>query len=424
MGPGHARRARRGNYTVLGAMMIPAFMGFGALAIDLSWMRMASMQAQDLSDAASQAGLLTLRQTGDVDLAEDAAEAVVARNTIAAGTAELAEIQFGTWDEDARIFTATTVSPNSVRARVGRRNAQGVPYLLGRIWGFDKADVMGLSTSSSRSLHVILAIDITNSWDLRNYDSAREASVNFLDRLTDTYGPDDRFGMVHFTGAYGVEYTPMRLVTTEVADNQAMTDWLAMDTASKSGRPNAKELATRCSQHVASNTWTAGPHSKGDGTAITHPVGGCFPGMWREYSDEPGTDHSVALTMARTMFEAQPDDGAYRALIMLTDGVPNGIGAGHGAIRTAQGYVDPKRHITGPIPHTTANVKADSIAQAADMYTDLRVNTWVVSFVATDPFMETMTENGDGYFELARTAAAIIPIFEDIANSLPVAIVE
>lgn len=412
---------RRGNYTSLGALVMPVLLGFGALAIDMAWMKMAYQQAQDVSDAASQAALLELRSTGDLALARDAAEQVVARNKVAAGTPELVDLQFGIWDESARSFTPSTRSPNAVRARVGRRDAQGVPYLLARIWGYDRADVIGTSTSAARALHVILAIDITNSWDLRNFDYARSASQLFLQTLVDSHGPDDRFGMVNFTGAYGVEYTPMRLVDTEAADGVAATQWTTLNTASKSGQPFAGNLSQRCRQHPGVNVWTAGLHAS---DTASHGAGGCFPGMWREYSDEPGTDHTVALDMARTMFTEQPEVGAYRALVMLTDGIPNGIAPNHGALRAAEGYVDPKRAVVGPRPHTTTQIQDDSVTKAHQLYDDLAVNTWVVSFVQSAPFLDDMTTDGDGYFVRASTAAEIVPIFEDIANSLPIAIVE
>ena len=419
------RRSRRGNYATIGALSVPMVFGFGALAVDVSWLKMAQLQSQDLADAATQAALITLRQTGDTDEATLAAQEVVARNSIAGGEATLLEIEYGGWDEANRAFAPSLDGPNAVRAKVGRTDADGVPFLLARIWGYEKADVVGSSVSAARALHVILAIDITNSWDLRNFDHARNASLTFLDVLTESYGEDDRIGMVVFTGRYGVEHTPMTLVSEAAATGTVETQWNNLNTASKSGRPNATPLNTRCIQHVPLNTWTGPAIHAGD--AASHPAGGCFPGMWREYSDETGTDHSVALDMAEQMFDAEPDDGAYRALVMLTDGIPNGIAAAHGNIRQGAGYVDPLNHVLGPRPHTTAQIQADSITKAHDLYDDMGVSTWVVSFVQNAAFLDTMTNQGDGYYELitaAEGAAAIVPVFQDIAESLPLAIVE
>ncbi len=434
---------RRGNYLMLGALTMPVLMGFGALAIDLAWLRMAQVQAQDLSDAASQAALMTYRRTLDLDDARDAADQVIARNTIAGGPAELVDLDFGRWDEDARTFTPTDVNPNAVRAQAGRRDTAGVPYLLARIWGFDRADVVGTSTSATRSLQVILAIDITNSWTYDNFESARIASTLFMDSLTGAYGPNDRVGMVHFTGAYGVVYTPTRLVSVEAADGFARGKWNTMHMASKSGRPRpdctplsactTNQKNFRCDQHTLLNVWSAGTHT-GDG-GIAHAEGGCFPGMWREYRDEPGTDHTAGLVKARDMFALMPDDGAYRALIMLTDGFPNGTRddltltppLDWGATRATDPTFVPAAHdyYTAPVPHTTAQIMDESVDLASDLYFDHDVNTWVVSFVAPDPgFMTDMTEFGDGYFDRAATAPEIIDIFADIAESLPIAIVE
>lgn len=75
------------------------------------------------------------------------------------------------------------------------------------------------------------------------------------------------------------------------------------------------------------------------------------------------------------------------------------------------------------MPHSTGAVKTESVAMAEDMWDELEVHTWVVSFVADDIFVENMT-NGDGYYVNTRDSRALVDIFETIAGSLPLAIVE
>ena len=124
------------------------------------------------------------------------------------------------------------------------------------------------------------------------------------------------------------------------------------------------------------------------------------------------------------MFAEQDDPTAFRAMVVLTDGIPNGLNNGHGQYRLQLGYTETRwREYRGPVPRTTAQVRTVSNLLTQQMYDEMRVNTWVVSFVANDAFMETMPR-GLGYYVNTSSSAALVPIFEDIANSLPMAIVQ
>jgi hypothetical protein len=92
--------------------------------------------------------------------------------------------------------------------------------------------------------------------------------------------------------------------------------------------------------------------------------------------------------------------------------------------RTQLGYNEVRwRELIGAVPHTTTQIKTESNTLTTNMYDADGVNTWVISFVQTGPFMQTMPK-GVGYYTNTASSAALIPIFEDIANSLPVALVE
>jgi hypothetical protein len=407
-------------------------LGFGAFAVDLTWIRMAQRQCQDVADAATQAAMIVLRATGNQDTAQIAATTVVAQNKIAGEYGELEQLDFGVWDEATRTFTPTATGPNAVRATVGRRNADGVPYMLARIWGYDKADVAGTSTSAARALQVILDMDITGSWSQPNFAKARTAAVNFLDTLTNSYGNDDMVGMVNFTNRYGIKFSKMKPVRDEATDHAYKIKWTnVLNVASKGGRhptfPTECDSATKyLHTGAALNDWGAGPHAgQSPNETVAHSKGGCYPGMFREYSDEPGTDHTVGLEMARQMFAAEPNPSVYRALVMLTDGIPNALKADSGTLRGAT--VDPNypagSFFVGPVPRTVAQIQNESVTRAADMWSTMQVNQWDVSFVQDAAFMHSMPK-GDGYFKLATDANALIPIFNDIAQSLPISVVE
>ena len=137
--------------------------------------------------------------------------------------------------------------------------------------------------------------------------------------------------------------------------------------------------------------------------------------MWPDYSPQSRRSYAGTKTW-KSRSSTTPS-------WFRSDGQPNGINA-YGTTRGTQGYVEERwREYRGPVPHTTTNIRADSVALTQDMWDEMQVHTWVVSFVSDAQFMDDMT-TGQGWYSNTSSAAALVPIFEDIANSLPIAIVE
>jgi Flp pilus assembly protein TadG len=397
------RRSRRGNYAVLYGLSGWMLLGFGALALDLGMIRLAQTQAQDVADAASQGALLRLRATGDISEATDVAADLVAHNMVSGAAPTLQSIQFGVWDNST--FTEDNIDPNSVRVQVGRP----IELALSRIWGWDTFAVTRPSTSAARTLHVILVMDITNSWTQANFANARAAAVEFYDTISNAAGPDDRIGMVLFSGQYGVEQTP--LYTLDEAEYYSVRDdWTNLRTASKAGT------------YSATNTYGCNVYTGTLQNNFSNPSGGCFPQMWREYADESGTDHTTGMEMAKLMFSEVTDPSVYRALVILTDGEPNGTG--NHVQRATAGFVENRwRWYKTNIQRTTSQVTSETQALAADLNATMDVNVWAISFVAAATWMNSV-DQGDGYFIRTSSSSALSGIFEDIAESLPIAVVE
>jgi hypothetical protein len=57
------------------------------------------------------------------------------------------------------------------------------------------------------------------------------------------------------------------------------------------------------------------------------------------------------------------------------------------------------------------------------MWDELEVHTWAVSFVANATWLDSVAQ-GDGYYVKTSSSSALTSIFDDVAESLPVAIVE
>ena len=408
--------SERGSIAVIAAVALTVIIGFGALAIDVAYIRLAQAQAQDIADASSMAALVVLRRTGDPELAETAARAVVEKNTVVGSTPSMKEFSYGDWNPEDSTYSSDTESPNAIRLTVAREDSNEVGLFLGRIFGWESVPVHASATSATRNLHAVLVMDITNSWTRPNFYYARDAATIFYDTVANAHGPYDMIGMDVFTGRYAWEFTPLVNVDEAEADDSVRPVWAAMETASKAGNPanNANGCKWYRSNKAVPAKWND----------FSSPVGGCFADMPREYTDEPGTDHTTGMEMAQVMFEEQDDPSAYRAMVVLTDGIPNGISKGHGTIRSASGYSETRwREYQGPAPHSTSGIKSDSVALAEDLYANDEVNTWVVSFVQDDVFMHQMAQ-GDGYFINTKDASALVEIFQQIANSLPMAVVE
>ncbi len=410
--PAGRARTRRGNYALMFGLSMTVMLGFGAFAIDLSYLRLAQDQVQDVADAASQAAMITLKRGGTTAQATTAANLMLAQNVVAGRHPRLVSISYGVWDESRGTFTTTAVAPNSVRLRVSRDGTNAIPMFLSKMWGQNAIAVSGNSTSAARKLHTILNMDITGSWSQANFTNARAAAIAFMDVLTAAYGDEDMVGMVIFTGRYAWEYSPLKLVKTEAVDHAYRTKWGLLNVASKGA-------TTGCpSPSGTYNTFTLPANTATD-------KGGCFPKMPREYTDEPGTDHTTGMTMARTMINEQNAATVYNAMVTLTDGIPNGIAATHGTIRTTAAtlYTESRwRQYAGPRPHTTANIETDSVTLSNTMWTESRTNQWVISFLQDGTFMHNMV-HGNGTYTLATSSAQLIPVFQQIARSLPIVIV-
>ena len=78
---------------------------------------------------------------------------------------------------------------------------------------------------------------------------------------------------------------------------------------------------------------------------------------------------------------------------------------------------------TGATARTISEIKSDTVTFAQNAWEDAEVHTWVVSYDQEAQFLED-TAQGDGYFIKTTSSAELTPIFSDIAESLPVTLVE
>ena len=311
------------------------------------------------------------------------------------------------------LFRSGAANPNAVRAVVSRREDRAVPFLLARLWGFEEFDTRAASTSASRSAQVLLVMDITGSWNEGPYNNARAAALTAFDLLANTASPQDELAMTIFTNRYAWEYTPWTNIYDRTAAAAVRAQWNLLTIASKAGKDTSYTDGKACTLHSSPNQ-----------NNFTNPVGGCYPAMPREYTDEPGTDHSTGIGLARQMFEENMRPAAYRAMIIVTDGVPNALGGTSGTIRAQQGYNETRwREFKGPVPRTVAQIRTASVEATRVLWEQLGVHTWVVSLVADDVMMGQMVR-GDGYYVRTSDSKKLAAILGQIVSEIPLAIVE
>lgn len=109
-------------------LFMPILVGFGALAVDVAWLRTTQAHLQDVTDAAALAGVSAL---GDADAVLRRAQTVGSANMVAGHTVRLTstDVTIGTWSNGA--FNPD-VNGNAVR--VSARQT-GVASFLGGVFG-------------------------------------------------------------------------------------------------------------------------------------------------------------------------------------------------------------------------------------------------------------------------------------------------
>lgn len=415
-----ATRRRRGSQAALFAVSLIVFLGFAALAVDTAWRLHTEAQAQDLADTAAISAMIAYRRTADIDISEAASRRTVAYNELA-GEAPDVNLTWGRWTEvdETPTFIPDEAQPHAVHANISRAGVRRVPYFLAPIFGFRGFDVQAEAVGAARSAEVSLVLDITGSWGELDFTQARIAVLRALDLLENSTSELDRVNLVVFTNRYAWAYTEWSAVADPLVSAGLRAQWSNLNIASKAGVDTNHEDGVACVLNAA----RPGSHGPND---FTDPPGGCYPAMPREYTDEPGTDHSAGILLAKQLYEEVPSGTtvSYRAMIVITDGRPNALGAGSGAIRASQGFVEDRwRQYTGPVPRTQDQIRTASIQATQELWNDRAVHTWVVSLVADDPMMPAMVR-GDGFYVRTDDPTELAGILGDIVANLPLAVVQ
>ena len=389
----NTRHHRRGSYAIMVALLMIVLLGFAALAIDLSYLRLARLQAQNAADAGAHAALTEFRVTRDEDAARARAVQIVNLNRVAGDPAVIdpdADVTFGGWDFPSHSFNADAEFVNAVEVTV-RREADSpggsVPLMLAKIFGATEADARsnGSSVGALRSRELIIVQDVTSSFR-DEIDQGRLADLTLLDFVNENGVPGDRVGMVTFVGEAEV-WTELQRVAPNYSDIRRQ--WETLDWCNRNYWP------------FTTAAWAEYFHDAPDMIS-------CNEGSTDPWYADSGTNQGSGLSLAvdRLTDPSTTEATALKTIVLVSDGKPQCV---------PEGTV------------CDAEVAAAGLA-AADLAADSSVSIFSVSFNETynedqSAYLESLTR-GYGTFYETPDASELPSILAEIAASIPISIVQ
>ncbi len=278
------RDDRRGAVYIWTAFGIIGMLGFGGLAIDMSYFYVARNQLQTSADSAALAGAMRMS-----NVAEMKAEAKKYAQMNVAGDTQIladADIQRGTWNFDAKKFSVGGANVNAVRVitRMSQANGNPAGTFFANALGFSNVNISTSAVaaySTDDEWDVLVVQDVTGSFSAEIGD-AREANHVLLDCLQQRTSGDSLVGMVTFTGV-AQDYSPFD--TMEMGYDNLSTAIDALDSCGNGPMP---------------------------------PCSGTHVGAGMERALEMFADVDAA--------EPERKDNSVRAMVILGDGSPNASG--------------------------------------------------------------------------------------------------
>jgi Flp pilus assembly protein TadG len=202
-------RSEGGAVYIWTAFGIIGMLGFGGLAIDMSYFYAMRGQIQTSADSAALAGAMRMSNTTEMK-----AEAKKYAQMNVAGDNQIladADIQRGSWNFDSKTFTVGGANANAVRVitRMSQANGNPAGTFLAGVLGFNNVNISTSAVaaySTDDEWDVLVVQDVTTSFAAEIGD-ARDANHVLLDCLQQRTSGDSLVGMVTFTGV-ATDYAP------------------------------------------------------------------------------------------------------------------------------------------------------------------------------------------------------------------------
>ena len=274
----------RGAVYIWTAFGIIGMLGFGGLAIDMSYLYAMRGQLQTSADSAALAG--AMRMSNATAMKTEAKK--YAKLNVAGDTQIIADadIERGTWNFNSKTFSVGGANANAVRVTTRMSQANGNPAgtFLARVFGIGNVNISTTAVAAYATddeWDVLVVQDVTGSFSAEIGD-ARDANHVLLDCLQQRTSGDSLVGMVTFTGI-AQDYSPFDTMDQGYDD---LSD--AIDALDSCGN---------------------GPMPACSGTHV-------------------GAGMERALEMFTEVDAAEPErkDNSVRAMVILGDGAPNAKG--------------------------------------------------------------------------------------------------
>jgi Flp pilus assembly protein TadG len=172
-------RCRRGVITVLAAILIVVMLGIIALAVDMGYLLLVRGQLQTAADSAALAAAASTSLSRDE--MESAAKTFAAYQQAGGRAVQLksADIQYGSWDSNARTFASSEGVGNAVRvtARMDETTGGGAPMFFARVFNLTSMNQSASAVATVNPRDIAFVIDVSGSMN----DDTDPANTDSLD---------------------------------------------------------------------------------------------------------------------------------------------------------------------------------------------------------------------------------------------------
>lgn len=176
---------RRGITVLLFVFALTVILGLVALGVDVGYMCLARSQAQNAADAAAIAAAAKLA-SGTSESTQEA-ERFAGYNWVAGKfvAPPSVAVEYGTWDQVARTFTASAIPGNAVRVTVRRDSEHGgaVPLFFGSVLGQRWFTISASAVAMTNPRDIAFVVDLSGSM---NNDTEPCWATSEIDRV---FGP-------------------------------------------------------------------------------------------------------------------------------------------------------------------------------------------------------------------------------------------
>jgi hypothetical protein len=180
--PINHNKSRRGAIAVLAALLCVILLGMVAFAVDIGYLALGRTQLQAAADSAALAAAATASQPKATMVA--VAQQFASANVAAGRGVQLNanDIQYGTWDSNARTFTPTSTASNAVKVTVRNdaNNGGETALFFGRILGKASQQQSASAIATMNPRDIAFVVDLSGSMNNDtdpNSDSADDGAI-------------------------------------------------------------------------------------------------------------------------------------------------------------------------------------------------------------------------------------------------------